>query len=78
MSAGYQRRCAGKKRHETKESANGHRAALAGKHKLPVGKLSVYPCDQCLGWHVGGADNVYLTSRRRSGKRPNKRMRGRV
>lgn len=77
MSAGYQRRCARKKRHETESAANGQRTALAAKHKLPAGRLSVYRCDQCLGWHVGGADNVFIT-RRRNGKRPNKRMRGRV
>jgi hypothetical protein len=76
VSAGYQRRCTGKTRHETEASAHGQRAALSGKHKLPPGRLSVYRCDQCLGWHVGGANNVFIT-RRRSGKRANKRMRGR-
>lgn len=70
------RRCAGKDRHDTESGAAAQRAALAGKYGLPPGRMSVYRCDQCLGWHVGGANNVFVT-RRRSGKRANKRMRGR-
>jgi hypothetical protein len=78
MSAGYMRRCAGKVRCETKSEANAKRAALRAEHRLPVGALDVYRCDQCLGWHVGGSSNAFITRRRRSGRRPNKRMRGRV
>jgi hypothetical protein len=70
------RRCARKDRHESKGGAAAQRAALAGKYELPPGRLDVYRCDQCLGWHVGGADKKFVT-RRRSGKRANKRMRGR-
>ena len=77
MSAGYMRRCAGKVRCETKSQAAAKRAALAAEHKLRKDQLSVYRCDQCLGWHVGGAANSFVT-RNRNGKRANKRMRGRV
>lgn len=70
------RRCAGKTRHDTEQGAHGQRLALAEKYQLAPGRMSVYRCDQCLGWHVGGANNVFIT-RRRSGKRANKRMRGR-
>jgi len=75
MSAAYMRRCARKKRHETKDEAVAARAALLGG----TGKktVNVYRCDQCLGWHVGRGDGHYIT-RNRTGKRPNKRMRGRV
>lgn len=73
MSAAYMRRCARKKRFETKEEAQKARAALAAK----LGKtITSYMCDQCLGYHVGSADNRFMT-RNRTGKRPNKRMRGR-
>jgi hypothetical protein len=72
------RRCAGKDRCETKQQATAKRAALRAEYKLRADALSVYRCDQCLGWHVGGASNSFVTRSRRSGKRPNKRMRGRV
>jgi hypothetical protein len=78
MSAGYMRRCSGKGRHETKTGASAQRSALAASLGLPTSKFSVYRCDQCLGWHVGGAANAFITRTRRTGKRPNKRMRGRV
>lgn len=74
MSAAYMRRCARKKRFETKNEARQAKGALAGNTGAPV---SVYRCDQCLGWHVGGTTGVFI-SRSRTGKRPNKRMRGRV
>lgn len=77
MSAGYMRRCAGKTRHAEKSGAAAQRAALAASHKIRTDKLSVYRCDQCLGWHVGGSANAFVT-RTRNGRRPNKRMRGRV
>jgi hypothetical protein len=70
------RRCAGKARHEEREGAEGQRAGLVQRYGLTRGRMDVYRCDQCLGWHVGGANNVFIT-RRRSGKRANKRMRGR-
>lgn len=78
MSAGYMRRCAGKVRHEDKQAAARHRTALGSDKKLKKDALCVYKCDQCLGWHVGQSTNSFLTRRRRAGKRPNKRMRGRV
>lgn len=78
MSAGYMRRCAGKDRLENREQAGANRAALAGSLGLSISKFSIYPCDQCLGWHVGGADSRFKTRTRRSGKRANKRMRGRM
>jgi hypothetical protein len=71
------RRCAGKARHETKSGAAAQRSALAASQKIRTDQLSVYRCDQCLGWHVGGAANAFIT-RNRTGKRPNKRMRGRI
>lgn len=77
MSAGYMRRCAGKKRFETKPEALTGRARLAASLKLRADHFMVYRCDQCLGFHVGNATNSFLTRTRRSGKRPNKRMRGR-
>ena len=76
MSAGYMRRCSGKARHETKSGASAQRASLAAHEGLSKDSLSVYRCDQCMGWHVGGARNVFIT-RSRSGKRANKRLRGR-
>lgn len=78
MSAGYLRRCAGKeRRHEDRTAAARHRAALAASKKISKDSLSVYRCDQCLGWHVGSAGGAFKT-RRRTGKRPNKRLRGRT
>jgi hypothetical protein len=76
MSAGYMRRCSGKKR-QSEAEAKQHRKKLAAKLMKPISAFSVYPCDQCLGHHVGGAANAFITRTRRSGKRPNKRMRGR-
>lgn len=78
MSAGYMRRCAGKKRHETRENADDARDLLCSDQGLKKAALHVYRCDQCLGWHVGGPQGRYMTRRRRPGKRANKRMRGRV
>lgn len=71
------RRCAGKTRHEDKSGAAAQRAALVAAKKIRTDQLSVYRCDQCLGWHVGGAANAFIT-RTRTGKRPNRRMRGRM
>lgn len=76
MSAGYMRRCAGKDRHETRALGNAARARLAASAAMRVDQFTVYRCDQCLGWHVGGAGRSFQT-RTRNGKRPNKRMRGR-
>jgi hypothetical protein len=78
MSASYMRRCAGKKRHETRENADNARAALCAAKALDVKQVNVYRCDQCLGWHTGRTGHRFFTRRRRSGKRPNKRLRGRV
>jgi hypothetical protein len=71
------RGCSGKQRHETKREASDHRAALSAARGLPVGSLAAYRCEQCLGYHVGNAARVQQTRLRRSGKRKNKRMRGR-
>lgn len=70
------RRCAGKTRHEGKSGAAAERASICAKDGIRTDKMSVYRCDQCSGWHVGGAANVFIT-RSRNGKRANKRMRGR-
>jgi len=77
VSAGYLRRCAGKKRYESSDRADRGRNALCQHYRLRKDAVSVYRCDQCLGWHVGRSGN-YLITRKRSGKRPNKRLRGRV
>lgn len=74
MSASYMRRCARKRRYENKDEAVKARAAKAGKTSAAI---NAYRCDQCLGWHIGGANGHYI-SRNRTGKRPNKRMRGRI
>lgn len=74
MSAAYMRRCARKKRYENKDEAVKARAAMSRK---VFSGTNAYRCDQCLGWHIGRADGHYI-SRNRNGKRPNKRMRGRV
>jgi hypothetical protein len=74
MSASYMRRCARKKRYEDKNEARKARAAMAGN---TASTMNAYRCDQCLGWHIGRGEGHYI-SRNRNGKRPNKRMRGRV
>lgn len=74
MSAAYMRRCAGKIRYESREKAGEHKASLAANKDK---KTVVYRCDQCLGYHVGGPSGVFVSRNRRSGKRANKRMRGR-
>jgi hypothetical protein len=74
MSAAYMRRCANKKRHETREQAEAARLVIA---RSSADQVASYRCDQCLGWHVGRTRNHYV-SRSRTGKRPNKKMRGRV
>jgi len=78
VSAGYMRRCAGKDRHEDKEAAGAARKRLAASLGLSISRFSIYPCDQCLGLHVGGAGQKFQTRTRRPGKRANKRMRGRL
>lgn len=78
MSAGYMRRCSGKERFGSKSEASDKLLALASAAAVSRSRMSTYRCDQCLGWHVGGSANRYISRRRRSGKRPNKRMRGRV
>lgn len=76
MSAAYMRRCSRKQRHETESGAAAQRTALRAAYAIPKDALSVYRCDQCLGWHVGGTGGKFITRKR--GKRPNKRMRGRM
>jgi len=78
MSASYLRRCAGKHRYESKTEAATSRAGLVGSKGWKGNPLDVYRCDQCLGWHVGNAKGKHMTRLRRRGKRPNKRLRGRV
>ena len=78
MSAGYMRRCAGKDRHEDKETAGAARKRLAASLGLPIGRFSIYPCDQCMGHHVGGSGLRFQTRTRRPGKRASKKMRGRL
>lgn len=85
MSAGYLRRCSGKRGSEgerqpkeiAKAAAEKARKALAAKTGRPISDFSVYRCDQCLGYHVGGSARPYISRTRRAGKRLNKRMRGR-
>ncbi len=77
MSAAYLRRCAGKDRHEARSGADTQKAVMVAKGARRDA-ISVYRCDQCLGWHVGGAGHAFISRKRRSGKRPNKRLRGRV
>lgn len=78
MSAGYMRRCARKKRFEEKSEAISAMVALkSSKSVRKPGEINVYRCDQCLGWHVGNGKAVFVT-RSRNGKRPNKKMRGRM
>ena len=73
------RRCVGKQRLETKQEAIAQRGVLAASvRRVGTKPISVYRCDQCLGWHVGNTGGVHATRHRRSGKRPNKRMRGRA
>ena len=77
MSTSYMRKCAGKKRFESRADAGQSRAGLTASKDFRQGAVHTYRCDQCLGWHNG---NSGFTShkRRRPHKRPNKRMRGRV
>jgi hypothetical protein len=77
MSASYLRRCAGKGRHADKAGAAQARKALAAAKGLPVARLTVYRCDQCLSYHVGNAGRMFVTRKRRPGKRANRRLRGR-
>lgn len=65
MSAGYLRRCAGKRRHPDKGSAEAHRRSLARTGGRPLDKTNTYWCDQCLSWHVGGTGGVF----RRKGRK---------
>ena len=78
MSAAYLRRCASKRRHEQRAGAVAEKAALVVRKGADPDEISVYRCDQCLGYHVGGAGHAFISRKRRSGKRPNKRLRGRV
>lgn len=77
MSAGYMRRCARKKPFASQDAANDGRTALQAAKGVKPGALTVYLCDQCLRWHVGGSGGVYISRNRRSGKRANKNRRGR-
>lgn len=78
MSAAYLRRCAGKRRHEDRHGADTEKTVMVMRKGVSRDRISVYRCDQCLGWHVGGAAHAFISRKRRSGKRPNKRLRGRV
>lgn len=78
MSAAYMRRCASKRRHEDRAGAVVEKAGLVARKAVDPDTVSIYRCDQCLGYHVGGARHAFISRRRRSGKRPNKRLRGRV
>lgn len=78
MSASYMRKCAGKQRYETRDEAARKRAALCGSEGRSTQDVSVFRCDQCLGWHTGRTARTFKTRQRRPGKRPNKRLRGRV
>lgn len=81
MSAAYMRRCAGKQRKETEQQAIDQRTALCAAKGISTSQMDVYPCDQCLGWHVGGNRKVFNTRARGRGrrgpKRPNRNRRGR-
>lgn len=78
MSASYLRRCASKRRHEDRAGAVVEKAGLVARKGIDPDTVSVYRCDQCLGHHVGGSRQAFVSRKRRSGKRPNKRLRGRV
>lgn len=75
------RRCAGKERLDTREEATGRKVALALAKGVPPSKLCAYHCDQCLGYHVGGATNHFISRQRYRGrrgvKRANRNRRGR-
>lgn len=77
MSGGYMRKCAGKKRFESRAEAVQSKSGLTASKSFKQGTVHTYRCDQCLGWRVGNSGfKVHI--RHRTGKRPNKRLRGRV
>jgi rubrerythrin len=53
VSAGYLRKCAGKKRHKTSEEAEQHRRSMVRAGHWTMGKSSTYRCNQCGTYHAG-------------------------
>ena len=68
MSAGYLSKCAGKKRHETKELARDARAATVKGSRLLNSQMSTYRCDQCGGWHNGRTGRAGRPQKGRGGR----------
>lgn len=81
VSATYMRRCAGKKRYESRQEAIIGRFGLEAASTFQKTQVSAYRCDQCLGWHLGGGSKKHISSQkfrgRRGVKRANKNRRGR-
>lgn len=53
MSAGYMRKCSGKRRHDERATAERQRRQLVYAGKARLANTNTYRCDQCQGWHVG-------------------------
>ena len=68
MSAGYMRKCTGKRRHETKDAANAVRKMMVADGRLRLDTSRALRCDQCGGWHVGGSGKL-RGGRGRDGRR---------
>lgn len=53
MSAGYLRKCAGKRRHATKQEAEAHRRQMVSSGRWRMDRSNTYRCNQCGGFHAG-------------------------
>mgnify|MGYP007057171796 CR=1 FL=1 len=53
MSAGYLRKCAGKRQHATKQEAENHRRQMVRSGRWRLDQTNTYRCNQCGGFHSG-------------------------
>jgi hypothetical protein len=65
MAAGYLAKCAGKRKHDTEEQAEGHRNHLVRIGKYTMAGSNTYQCNVCRHWHVGRAAGTQFRGRAR-------------
>lgn len=53
MSAGYLRKCAGKRRHPTRQAAEVHRRQMVRSGRWRLDQTNTYRCNQCGSFHAG-------------------------